>query len=311
MFGHVFGLPAAIARTVRGWLRATADGSGAAHSPAVDATVLALLDDPAYELIPGTAAGQAVAALPERALTTVTCSPRGQIPATLALTAELARAGHRVVPHVAARLVSGPEMLAEIAATLIEHDITDVFVIAGDAPDAHGPYVGALDLIPDLREVAPGIARVGVAGYPDGHPLLDGAALRHQLLAKQALLVDAGRAGWVSTQMCFDPPRIRAWIEGERAAGLELPIRLGVPGVVDRARLVRIGARLGVGASLRYASKQGGTIARLIAPGGYDPLHVLVPLAADAPRLGIEGVHVFTFNSVGETVAWRQAIADD
>jgi hypothetical protein len=43
--------------------------------------------------------------------------------------------------------------------------------------------------------------------------------------------------------------------------------------------------------------------ARLIAPGGYAPLHVVGPLAADAARLGIETLHLYTFNSVAETVA--------
>jgi hypothetical protein len=41
----------------------------------------------------------------------------------------------------------------------------------------------------------------------------------------------------------------------------------------------------------------------LIAPGGYAPLHVVGPLAADAARLGIETLHLYTFNSVAETVA--------
>jgi len=273
----------------------------------VSRSIVALLDDPAYELIPGTAATQAIAALPPGSLVTVTCSPRGRIPATLELSAELAAAGHRVVPHLAARLVDN-EILTEVVAALARHAIADVFVIAGDAPDPLGEYDGTLALLPDLLAAAPHLERVGIAGYPDGHPLLDATELRQQLLAKQELLADAGVAGWVSTQMCFDPPRIRTWLEQERAAGLTLPVRLGVPGVVDRARLLRIGARLGVGASLRFASKQGGTIAKLVAPGGYDPLNVIDSLAPDAERLGIERLHVFTFNSVSETVAWRDAV---
>lgn len=266
-----------------------------------------LLDDPAYELIPGTAADQAITALPPASLVTVTCSPRGQIPATLDIAGRLAHDGHRVVPHLAARLVR-EGMLVDIAAALAEHRITDVFVIAGDAPDPLGPYDGAMGLLPDLLAAAPHIRRVGIAGYPDGHPLLDHTELGRQLLAKQELLAAAGVDGWVSTQMCFDPLRIGTWLEQQRAAGLTLPIRLGVPGLVDRARLMRIGARLGVGASLRFASKQGGTVARLIAPGGYDPLHVIRPLGRDATRLGIERLHVFTFNSVAETVAWRDRL---
>lgn len=296
-------------RALTRWFgRADADAESADANAPVDRPGLAgLLTDPAYELIPGAAAAQAVAALPPGSRVTVTCSPRSKVPGTLAMAAELAAAGHRVVPHLAARLVTAA-MLDEIAATLTRHAITEVFVVAGDAPDALGPYGGTLDLLPALLDACPHVRHVGIAGYPDGHPLLPPLELRRQLLAKQQLLSERGLPGWVSTQMCFDPRLVRAWIEAERAAGLALPVHLGVPGVVDRARLVRIGARLGVGATLRFAAKQGGTIARLVAPGGYDPLHVTAALAPDAERLGIERLHVFTFNSVAETVAWREAL---
>ena len=296
-------VPTVVRRALRGWFRSDSDAE-----PAVTSEVRALLADPAYEVVPGAAADQAVAALPSGALVTVTCSPRGQIPATLELARELARAGHRVVPHLAARLIADRATIDAIAAQLVGDGIDEVFVIAGDAVHAAGPYAGTLDLLDDLLPAAPHLRRVGVAGYPDGHPILDTSELRRQMLAKQDLFASVGVSGSVSTQMCFDPPRIRAWLQAERAAGLTLPVRLGVPGVVDRGRLIRMGARLGVGASLRFASKQGGAIARLIAPGGYDPLHVVGALAPDAERLGIEGLHVFTFNSLAETVAWREAL---
>lgn len=286
-----------------GWASDAGGRDAAAERPGL----AALLADPAYELIPGTAAAQAIAALPAASRVTVTCSPRSRIPGTLTMTAELAAAGHRVVPHLAARLVA-PGMLADIADTLTRHAIDEVFVVAGDAAEALGPYGSTVDLLPDLLDACPHVQRVGVAGYPDGHPLLTPGDVRRELLAKQQLLTERGVAGWVSTQMCFDPRLVRSWIESERAAGVTLAVHLGVPGVVDRARLVRIGARLGVGATLRFASKQGGAVARLVAPGGYDPLQVIAPLAGDADRLGIERLHVFTFNSVAETVAWRDAL---
>jgi methylenetetrahydrofolate reductase (NADPH) len=298
-------VPTLVRRALRAWFRTEPDSDS---DVAASSEVRALLADPAYEVVPGAAADQAVGALPAGALVTVTCSPRGQIPATLELAGELAAAGYRVVPHLAARLVADRHMLDRIAAHLLRHRIDEVFVIAGDAADAAGPYSGTMDLLGDLLPAAPHLRRVGVAGYPDGHPLLSAPELRSQMLAKQDLLASAGVTGCVSTQMCFDPPRIRSWLEAERAAGITLPIRLGVPGVVDRMRLIRMGTRLGVGASLRFASKQGGAIARLIAPGGYDPLLVVDALAADAGELGIEGVHLFTFNSVVETVAWRDAV---
>ena len=121
---------------------------------------------------------------------------------------------------------------------------------------------------------------------------------------------DATRVdGWISTHMCFDATRVRAWLQGIRAAGMTLPVRLGVPGVVDRARLLKVGTRIGIGASLRYVSKNRSTVMRLMSPGGYDPTDLVAEFADDAQRLGIEALHSFTFNSVADTARWQAAIA--
>ncbi len=53
----------------------------------------------------------------------------------------------------------------------------------------------------------------------------------------------AGLSSFVSTQMCFDPALIRTWLEGEREAGLRSTVHLGIPGVVDRTKLLTLGGR--------------------------------------------------------------------
>jgi methylenetetrahydrofolate reductase (NADPH) len=277
----------------------------------VDAAVRDLVRRLHLELVPLASADQAIADLPAGSEVSVTCSPVKGIAATRALTERLLAAGHVPVPHLAARMVTGPDEVAELAAWLRSNGLAEVFVIAGDAPTPAGPYDGALGFVADLLAASPGVERVGVAGYPDGHALIDRGVLHEQLHAKQALLAEHGIDGWVSTQMCFDAPTVRTWIEAERAAGLALPIRLGVPGVVDRTRLMSMGVRLGIGASLRYLAKNRATVLSMVAPGGYDPTELVVDLGSDAPALGIESLHCFTFNSVADTVAWRDALLAD
>ncbi len=267
-----------------------------------------LVADLHYEIVPMKSVDQAIADLPPCAHVSVTCSPVKGIDATLEITERLIGDGHRPVPHLAARLVDGPEHATKLAAWLREHDIREVFVIAGDAPEAIGPYEGALAFLRDLLGADPGVDRVGVTGYPDGHALIDQDVVTEQLRAKQALLREFGVGGWVSTQMCFDTDKIRDWIRAERHAGIELPIRLGIPGVVDRTRLMTMGTRLGIGASLRYLSKNRSTVMHLMAPGGFDPTDMVVEFADDAERLGIEALHSFTFNAVADTRAWQEAI---
>jgi methylenetetrahydrofolate reductase (NADPH) len=268
----------------------------------------ALVRDLHYEIVPMKSIDDAIDALPPHAHVSVTCSPVKGIPATLEQVERLLGLGHRPIPHLAARLVEGPEHAAKLAAWLREHDLREVFVIAGDAPEPVGPYDGTLAFLRDLIDADPGVDRVGVAGYPDGHAMMSAEVVRAQLHAKQALLDEAGLGGWVSTQMCFDTETIRAWLAAERAAGMTLPVRVGVPGVVDRTRLMTMGTRLGIGASLRYLAKNRSTVMHLMAPGGFDPTEIAAAIADDAERLGVEALHSFTFNAVTDTRAWQEAI---
>lgn len=282
-------------------------GSSDRRAPSSPA-MRALVADLHFELVPMKSIEQAIADLPPGSDVSVTCSPTRGIEATLEYTDELIGLGHRPVPHIAARLVEGPDEAAKLACWVRERDLREVFVIAGDAPEPAGLYEGAVPFMRDFLAADPGVERLGFPGYPDGHALIDDAELTRQLHAKQSLLADAGVDGWISTQMCFDGDVLRDWITRERAAGITLPIRLGVPGVVDRTRLMTMGTRLGIGASLRFLSKNRSTVMQLMAPGGFDPTDLVVELADDAERLGIEALHSFTFNAVADTSAWQHEI---
>ncbi len=295
---------------------ATPEPAAVAAAPASTSTsavpgpgeaVRALVAEVRYELVPMTSVEAAIAALPAGAPVSVTCSPVKGVDATLELTARLADMGHDAVAHLSARMVESTDHVQRIARWMRDHDAREVFVIAGDASQPHGPYADGCALLRDLFACATPLERVGVPAYPDGHPLIDAGPLREALHAKQALLDDAGIRGSATTQMCFDVARVRNWLAAERAAGLTMPIDLGVPGVVDKTRLMTMGVRLGIGASLRFLRKNRAML-KLVAPGGYDPTALIAEIADDAPALGIEGIHSFTFNSVADTAAWQAAV---
>src|SRR5687768_7400245 len=88
-----------------------------------------------------------------------------------------------------------------------------------------------------------------------------------------------------------------------RKRGITMPVLLGSPGPVDRAKLLSMAGKIGVGESTRFLVKHKGTFARLAAPGGFTGEKFLRKCAADlgAPEMGVEGTHVFTFNQVAET----------
>ncbi|MCC6438023.1 MAG: methylenetetrahydrofolate reductase [Acidimicrobiales bacterium] len=275
----------------------------------VDAALRALVAGARFEIIPMKGAAEALAALPVGAAVSVTCSPVKGVDATLDLVAEVIAAGHCAMPHLAARMVDGPAHVARIAERLRRLDVREVFVIAGDAPHPAGPYEGSYPFLEDLLAAAPELRHVGIAAYPDRHPFIDDDTLRHELRRKAALLAAAGLDAHATTQMCFNPATTRNWLASIRRDGLDLPVHLGVPGAVDRAKLISLGVRLGVGSSLRYLRKNAGVL-KMMGPTHYEPDHLLEPLADELAGFGVEGLHLFTFNQVARTAAWQARFAD-
>jgi len=270
----------------------------------------ALLDRSRYEVLPlaGTAE-QVELHVPRSLPVTVTASPRKGLEPTLELTEALARGGFSPVPHLAARLVYDERHLTEILARLDEAAVRDVFVVAGDGEPV-GDFADSLQLltaISRLRRSGYGshLRLVGVAGYPEGHPLVSDDDLDRALLAKQPL------SGYVVTQMCFDAGAVRRWVSQARDRGLSLPIHAGVAGAVDRLKLVRVAGRIGVGGSVRFLRKhRGGTT--LLRPGGYRPDRLLEELTFDTggPDRGLAALHVYTLGDVAATERWRRDLLD-
>jgi methylenetetrahydrofolate reductase (NADPH) len=260
----------------------------------------ALLRDPRYEVIPVKGIEQKVAALPYGATVTVTASPALGMDRTLDVSTALAARGYTVVPHLAARMISGRGHLERLVQRLEGSSIREVFVVGGDASPPAGDYDDAGDLLEELAGLAHPFARIGIGGYPEGHPLIPDDALLEALLRKQP------HANHLITQLCFDAGALAAWTADIRAAGIRLPVVVGLPGVVERKRLAEISLKSGVGASLKYLRKHGRHIVTLARSRRYDPTGLTVEVAeyaADA-SLGIHGVHLFTFNQVEPTRDW-------
>lgn len=235
----------------------------------------------------------------------ITASASKTLEDTLDLTAELRVLGHRPVPHIAARMVRSRAHLEESLGRVAALDLNEIFLVGGDVTSPAGPFDSAAQLLEALADVEHSLTHIGITSYPEGHALISDTVLHDALHVKQALLADAGIEGHAATQMCFHPRSVVEWLSSERDSGFTLPVHLGIPGAVDPARLLRIGTRLGIGASLRYLRKNTGAVARMLRPGGYDPGGLVDHLAPHADRLDITGLHVFTFNAIGDTVAWR------
>lgn len=276
------------------------------EATAIDVKSRALIQTARLELIPLKSVEKAIAALPPQSNVSVTCSPAKGLQATIDLTVRLLDLGHRPVPHISARLVESRVHTERLARRLREYSIEEIFLIAGDTDQPVGPYDDTLGFLRDFLEEGSGVRHVGVTSYPDGHPLISPETCREALFAKQSLLAAAGVEAHATTQMCFDADKVRRWINDQRAYGLTLPVHLGLPGVVDKTRLLTLGLRLGIGQSLRFVRKNRNSVRGLLSPGGYDPSTLVDEFAGDAGLLNITGLHLFTFNEVETTVEWQR-----
>ena len=267
------------------------------------AFVVGLLGSARYEVLPTATVEQKVLEhVPTDVTVTVTASPAKGMEPTLALTERLAAAGYPTVPHLAARMVSGRTELSEICDRMLEAGVRTVFVPGGDQDPPAGDYTCALDLLEDLDALGRPFPDVGITGYPDSHPTIADDVTVQSMWDKRR------HATHVVSNLNFDPATVEQWVVRMRTRGITLPMLLGIPGPVERTKLLSMATKIGVGDSTRFLAKHKGTFARLAAPGGFTGEKFLERCAPalSRPEALVTGVHVFTFNQVAETEAWRR-----
>ena len=254
-----------------------------------------------FELIPLSNAFERAESLPPGATVTVTASPSHGIEATFDLAEDVAALGHEVTPHLSAHMIRGREHLQDLLRRARDTGLRSAFVVGGDAKD-RGEFHDGLSLLRAMDELGHPFLQIGVPAYPEGHPDIADDVLLAALVEKQRY------ASYMATQMCFNPDAITSWIPRLRDQGVSLPIHLGVPGVAEITKLMRVAARIGVADSARYLKKNRKIVGHLLSPGSFGPDALLEGLGATVadPVAAIQRLHLFTFNEVGATVAWQR-----
>ena len=259
------------------------------------------------EIFPSPSIEQRLGVLEPNSYVAVTCSPARGVDVTLELCAHLIGRGFRVVPHIAAKMVRDHGHLQEIMRRIGAIGADSIFVPGGDAPHPLGQYATALQLLRDIAGLDHRLKHIGVGAHPEGHPAVDAESLLRELAAKQPF------ATYLVTQMCFDATALAAWLRMIRSRGITMTAWIGLPGVFDRAALLAASLRIGVGASLRMLRDRGRLVRRLLGPKIYRPdgfLNELAPTLAQ-PEAGIAGFHLFCFNRVEQSEAWRRQFVAD
>ena len=261
-----------------------------------------LLWTPRYEVFPTDDVLANVASLVPREVTiTVTASPRRGLPATIRLAVELAGIGFHAVPHLSARMIRDRHELGQILGALHGAGITEAFVIAGDVREPAGQFPDAVSLLAALP-ADHGLTAIGVTGYPESHPFI------HDDVTIQAMWDKRRLATYIVSNLSFDPANVKRWVERVRRRGVELPIHVGMAGVADPVRLLRVSTKIGVADAARFLRGHPSWLARMFRPGGYEPGRFVAALMPDIaqPERRIAGLHIFTFNEIEPTERWRR-----
>ncbi|MDS0476196.1 methylenetetrahydrofolate reductase [Natrinema sp. 1APR25-10V2] len=282
--------------------------SSEVQPPAIAEGVTTLLSRPRFELMPFESIEEQLRYLPNGATVAITTSPTLGLDATIEWTETAAANGYDIVPHIAARYVRDEAHLEEIARRLTDAGVTDIFVPGGDRDEPAGEFDSAYGLLSSLDELDYTFEDVGITGYPEGHDFLDEQTLADSMAKKVPY------ATYIVTQLCYDPDAIIDWLETVRDRGVELPVEVGIPGVMKYQRLLSISKKVGVGDSIRFLQKTSGILGfvRQIvgSRGKYTPDELIEGLApyANDPYYNIRSVHIYAFNQVPDLESWRRDV---
>ena len=239
---------------------------------------------------------------------TITYLPGGNYRHNVETAIALRRAGYNPVPHIAAREMASREALDDFLVRLHDAaDVTRILLISGDTALARGPFKSSLEVCASGLIEARGIARLSVAGHPEGHPYLETTATLDVLDGWRAWGRERNIQVEVMTQFCFESAPILGWIGGLQARRIQLPVIVGLAGPATPATLMKFALRCGVGNSMRAVRSQIGRFGRLLTDTGPDEIMRGLQSAPEAATAAIAGFHLFPFGGLRKSAEWLRS----
>lgn len=280
------------------------------RAPAADA-LGALLDDHSVEVTPAqVSAGGVDRFLARGTRVFIPWLPGAAADGTVAAAAELRERGMVPVPHVAARAMPDTGSLDRLLRRLRSEAAVDrILVVGGDVASPEGPFDSALGVLETDLLSEHGIARAGIGGYPEGHPRVSDDELLDALLRKQDRATQAGLDAFVVTQFAFDAAPVIDWLRRARAAGVRLPVHVGVPGPARVGALMHYAKMCGAGPSMRLLLRHGRGLAGAsrVANASRTVLD-LAAYAAAHPDAGLGPLHVYPFGGLKRAADWTEGL---
>ena len=187
----------------------------------------------------------------------------------------IANEGYDVMPHFPARIIKDAATLENwIAQYQGEAGVEQALLLAGGVTNPHGDFDSSMQLLETGLFDKARFKRLHVAGHPEGNKDIDpdgstknvDAAL--QWKQKFSDTTDAEMA--LATQFAFDAGPIIQWANDLKAAGITLPIHIGIAGPAKLQTLIKFAIACGVGPSLKVLQKRAMDVSKLLLP--YEPI---------------------------------------
>ena len=222
----------------------------------------------------------------------------------------IASEGYDVMPHFPARIIKDAATLENwIAMYQGEAGVKQALLLAGGLDQPQGDFHSSMQLMETGLFDRAGFTRLHVAGHPEGNRDIDpkgGTRLVDEALRwkqKFSERTDAKMA--LATQFAFEAKPIIAWAESLKAAGIALPIHIGIAGPAKLQTMIKFAVSCGVGPSIRVLQRRAKDVSKLLLP--YEPTEVLTELAAynaANPESNIEQVHFFPLGGIKTNAGW-------
>jgi methylenetetrahydrofolate reductase (NADPH) len=230
----------------------------------------------------------------------------------VATAARINEAGFDVMPHFPARLIADKSMLQDwIVRYQGEANVRQALLIAGGVEQARGAFSDTMQLLETGLFDEAGFQHLHVAGHPEGSLDIDPDGgdknVMKALQWKQSFSNRTDAKMGITTQFIFDANPVVKWAEALQAAGISLPIHLGIAGPTQLRMLAKYAVACGVGSSLQVLRKRKFDLRKLFRP--YTPIDVIAGISAykrTAPNCAISSVHFFPFGGIEATTHWAK-----
>lgn len=281
----------------------------------VDPKVSDFLQDFSIEVMPRTAekVEDFRAILPEGTRVYIAHIDGTPIEDMVATAARLNDDGFQVMPHFPARIIKNQDTLADwIARYQGEANVRQGLILAGGVATPHGDFDSSMQLLESGEFDKAGFSRLHVAGHPEGNKDIDpkGGTDNIDMAMKWkddfSNRTDAQMA--IVTQFAFDAGPIIEWANGVQAAGIDLPIHIGIAGPAKLQTLIKFAIACGVGPSLKVLQKRAMDVSKLLLP--YEPDDIVTALAdhkAANPNFAISHLHLFPLGGIKTSANWAQS----